>query len=301
MSVAVAGLLCVGTATYARADLGSPDPNTTCGASQSSLSFGAQCVRPPGPSAPTQPSYDHPWAVTGCQPYTEVVWATGTAAVGGPSGGYVLTPTGQHVPVLRSDPRDDYGWVWNIRCGTGLIPTYVGWTTAARTPNPCSPGRPWSQCRPGVSIPAFRAAAQGRVPLERVIAVPVSGVVGVATRVRLFPEPKVQYAQINVTVPDLGDKDSTELLHVVWIVTATPQMTEWSWPDGTRSLASEWIPQTDEAGGVIAAVVTYRVIAAGYWSDGVVLHRLPSLEVGTISVEAVLRPYDVQQVQPVAP
>ncbi|HUY60614.1 MAG TPA: hypothetical protein VMW49_01945 [Candidatus Dormibacteraeota bacterium] len=133
------------------------------------------------------------------------------------------------------------------------------------------------------------------------IAVPVSGVVGVATRVRLFPEPKVQYAQINVTVPDLGDKDSTELLHVVWIVTATPQMTEWSWPDGTRSLASEWIPQTDEAGGVIAAVVTYRVIAAGYWSDGVVLHRLPSLEVGTISVEAVLRPYDVQQVQPVAP
>ena len=181
------------------------------------------------------------------------------------------------------------------------MPRYIGWTTAARTPSPCPPSQPSPQCRPGLSIPAFRAAARGQVPPERLIAIPVSAVVGVPTRVRLDPEPRVQYARINVTVPDLGDQDSAESIHVVWVVTATPQVTEWSWPDGSRSLASEWVPQTEEQGGVIAATVTYRLVAAGYWSDGVVLHRLPSVVVGTISVEARLRPYDVQQVQPVAP
>jgi hypothetical protein len=50
-------------------------------------------------------------------------------------------------------------------------------------------------------------------------------------------------------VPDLGDGDPGEMLDVVWVVEATPQVVSWDWPDGTSSTDGNWIPQTYDSDG----------------------------------------------------
>ncbi|HEY6539031.1 MAG TPA: hypothetical protein VI138_08365 [Candidatus Dormibacteraeota bacterium] len=115
--------------------------------------------------------------------------------------------------------------------------------------------------------------------------------------VSLAPLPITEYAEINLAVPDLGDADPGELLHVVWVVVATPEVVTWSWPDGTRSLASVWVPQSYVQGGTLAGTLSYQVTATGFWSDGVHVHELPSESVGTIPVGAQLA-YSVEQIQP---
>ncbi|MGH7610609.1 MAG: hypothetical protein ACREN4_01175, partial [Candidatus Dormibacteria bacterium] len=142
------------------------------------------------------------------------------------------------------------------------------------------------------------AAAQGEVPKEVLTATPPSvGVVGVPVQVRLRPAPVEEFATINVAEPDVGDGDPGETLHVTWVVEAAPDEVVWHWPDGTTGGDSEWVPQTYEQSGSIAVSVIYDVTASGFWSDGLTVHTLPSVAVGTITVEASL-PYSVEQVQP---
>jgi hypothetical protein len=115
--------------------------------------------------------------------------------------------------------------------------------------------------------------------------------------VALAPIPQTEYAEIDVNVPDLGDGDPGETLHVVWVVEAAPEVVSWSFPDGSASSSDAWIPQTYVTTGLIRANLEYSVTAAGYWSDGVAVHDLPSVLVGTIPVGAQLN-YSVQQIQP---
>ncbi|MGH7610291.1 MAG: hypothetical protein ACREOD_10250 [Candidatus Dormibacteria bacterium] len=121
--------------------------------------------------------------------------------------------------------------------------------------------------------------------------------VGVPVDVHLTPAPTEEFATIDVDVPDLGDGDPGETLHVVWVVSAAPAVVEWHWPDATASNLARWIPQTYEEAGAISAVVVYQVTASGFWSDGLSIHALPSLVVGTMTVPAAL-PYSVEQLQP---
>ncbi len=202
--------------------------------------------------------------------------------------------SGQRVPILYSTPLTDNGWIWAVACGTPGAIRYTGPAALQRRPNPCAPG---AVCRPGFDPPGFLAAVQRKLPAEQIVVTPpTQDVVGVPVDPVLQPVPVAEQAVINVTVPDLGDGDLGEGIHVVWIVQAAPQAVVWSWPDRTQSEVARWIPQVDEQGGRILAEVDYLVSAAGFWSDGVTVHQLPSLTVGTIPVTVGL-PYDVQQVQ----
>jgi hypothetical protein len=155
-----------------------------------------------------------------------------------------------------------------------------------------------ANCLPGFDAASFLAQVEGHVPEETVQATPATlGVVGVPVDTELVPVPAVQSAEIDLRVPDLGDGDPGEMLDVVWVVEATPQVVSWDWPDGTSSTDGNWIPQTYDSDGSIQAELVYQVTANGFWSDGVTVHTLPSETVGTIRVTAQLG-YSVQQIQP---
>jgi hypothetical protein len=204
---------------------------------------------------------------------------------------------GQRVPILYLTPLFDNGWIWTVACGYPGVVRYTGAASLARQPNPCAPGTSAAACRPGYDPPGFLAAVERQLPPEAIVVIPpIQDVVGVPVDPLLQPVPVQEQAVINVTVPDLGDGDPGEGIHVVWVVQATPQAVVWSWPDGTQSEVARWVPQVDERGGRILAELDYLVTAAGFWSDGVTVQQLPSLTVGTIPVRVTL-PYSVQQVQ----
>ncbi|HVB53741.1 MAG TPA: hypothetical protein VNF24_06070 [Candidatus Acidoferrales bacterium] len=136
------------------------------------------------------------------------------------------------------------------------------------------------------------------MPNETIEVTPASlGVVGVPVNAQLTPAPESKFAEIDLMVPDAGDGDPGETLHVVWVVEATPEVVSWTWPDGSLSSVGRWVPQSYVEGGVMGAGLVYSVTAAGFWSDGVTVHDLPSISVGTIPVTAELG-YSVEQVQP---
>jgi hypothetical protein len=138
----------------------------------------------------------------------------------------------------------------------------------------------------------------GQVPTEAIDATPAgTGVVGVPVQVVLAPIPQAEYAEIDLNVPDAGDGDPGETLHVVWVVEAVPELVSWAFPDGSASTDDTWIPQTYVTTGLIGANLEYSVTAQGFWSDGVAVHELPTLSVGTIPITAQL-PYSVVQIQP---
>lgn len=274
-----------------------------CGGSTNELAFGGQCVAVQGPTAPTRPATFHPWltglptAPPACTPYQVTEWATGIATDSWSWRGSFWTLGGQRVPVLRSTPLEDTGWVWEVYCGTGAAIRYVGYQQLPRRPDPCSLATPAASCLPGFNPGSFRAAVEGRVPPEQVLATPPnSGLVGVPVDLLLRPTPVTEQAIINVTVPDLGDGDLGEGIHVEWIVQAVPQGVVWTHPDGTTTSVGSWIPQVEEQSGYLVATVTYSVQAFGFWSNGVNVYQLPPQEVGSIRVVARI-PYGIQQVQ----
>jgi len=174
----------------------------------------------------------------------------------------------------------------------------MGTAQLPRQPSPCAPGTATAACQPGYDPSGFLAAVKKQIPTEQVIPVPPSqGVVGVPVTVVLQPVPQIEQAVIDVNAPDLGDGDVGEQIHVVWVVQARPEGVEWTWPDGTQASVARWVPQVEEDGQPIVGVVTYLVAAAGFWSDGLSVHQLPSLTVGAIPITARLA-YSVQQVQP---
>ena len=280
-----------------------PGPTVGCSGSAGGVSFGGTCVAVQGPSAPTKPARDHPWilfapvAVPTCTPYSVTQWATGTSKDGWTWDGSFWTQAGQRVPILYSTPIQDNGWDWSVSCGSPGVIRYAGVASKPRSPSPCPPGVKPASCTPGLDPTDLLAAVEKDLPAETLTASPPPpGVVGVPVTVAIDPTPTIQYATINTSAPDLGDGDPGELLHVVWVVQATPEATTWFWPDGTSGIQLPWIPQVAEAHGAIRAVVTYAVTASGFWSDGVAVHPLASVRVGTLTVQASL-PYPVQQVQ----
>jgi len=305
-----AGMLACGLAVclpapLVRADFPGPGPGPTVGCSGSSgeLSFGGQCVGVSGPSAPTEPASFHHWATSvpvaqsACVPYQITEWATGIATDSWSWSGSFWSLGGQRVPVLRSTPLEDTGWVWEVFCGPDAGIRYVGYTQLPRRPDPCPLNTPVAQCLPGFNPGAFRAAAAGDVPAEVITASPpTAGLVGVPVTMVLNPQPKTAQAVIDVTVPDLGDGDLGETIHVEWVVQAAPEQISWALPNGTTTAAGVWIPQVAERSLDLVATVTYQVTAFGFWSDGVDLHQLGPQSVGTITVTSRL-PYGVQQVQ----
>ncbi len=280
-----------------------PGPTVGCSGTSGGVSFGGTCVAVQGPSAPTKPARNHPWilfvpvAVPTCTPYSVTQWATGTSKDGWAWNGSFWTQAGQRVPIVYSTPIQDNGWDWSVSCGNPGVIRFTGVASKPRSPSPCPPGVKPASCRPGLDPTGFLASVEKELPPETLtVSPPPPGVVGVPVTVSITPSPAVQYATINTTAPDLGDGDPGELLHVVWVVQAAPEATAWSWPDGTSGIQLPWIPQVAEAQGAIRAVVTYLVTASGFWSDGVSVHPLASVEVGTLTVQASL-PYPVQQVQ----
>jgi hypothetical protein len=298
ISLGLAILLSPVEATYP-----GPGPTVGCSGSTNELAFGGQCVAVQGPSAPTQPATFHPWLVglptapPACTPHEVTEWATGIATDSWSWTGSFWTLGGQRVPVLRSTPLEDTGWVWEVYCGPGAGIRYLGYQQLPRRPDPCSLGTPAASCLPGYSPGSFRAAVEGKVPAEQILATPPhSGLVGVPVNLELSPAPVMEQAIINDTVPDLGDGDLGEGIHVEWIVQAVPQGVVWTHPDGTSSTSSSWIPQVEEQLGYLVATVSYSVQAFGFWSNGVNVYQLPPQDVGTIRVTARL-PYGIQQVQ----
>jgi len=289
----------------ARADISPPGRTKVCTANADQLEFGGVCSTPRSPSAPTRPAFFHAWALTqpvnhtGCVPYDQTTWADGTAAVGGPQLNGYFFYDGQKIPRVLSDPRTDWGWEWYIPCDPKRALQFVGIVHMPRAPSPCPTGQP--DCRPGASVPGFLAAARGVVPAERIEVDPAAvGVVNVRVLAALDPVPVQKAADVRVTVADGGDLDPGERVHVLWIVTATPEPWQWRWPDGSASAIGRWVPQQDQRGAEIRVNLVYAVTAAGFWSDGITIHDLPGFTVGTIAVPSS-RSYDVQQVQPVAP
>jgi hypothetical protein len=204
---------------------------------------------------------------------------------------------GQRVPIFYSTPLEDNGWVWYVPCDSGGTVRYVGSAQLPRQPSPCTPGTAAAACQPGYDPSGFLAAVEKQIPTEQIIPVPPSqDVVGVPVTVVLQPAPTVEQAVVDVTAPDLGDDDVGEQIHVVWVVQARPEEVLWTWPDGTQASVARWVPQVEEHDQPIVGAVTYLVTAAGFWSDGLTVHQLPSLTVGTIPVTAKLA-YSVQQVQ----
>jgi hypothetical protein len=280
-----------------------PGPTVGCSGSAGGISFGGTCVAVQGPSAPTRPARTHPWilsapvAVAACTPYTVTQWATGTSKEGWSWDGSFWTEAGQRVPILYSTPIQDNGWMWTVSCGSPGAVRYTGAASKPRSPSPCSPGVRPANCSPGLDPSSLLDSVEKDLPLETLTATPPPpGVVGVPVTVTIYPVPTAQYATVNATAPDLGDGDPGELLHVVWVVEAVPAATTWFWPDGTSGTELPWIPQVARAQGIIRAVVTYAVTASGFWSDGVSVHPLATVTVGSLTVQASL-PYPVQQVQ----
>ncbi len=297
------GLCASGACATVDASYPGPGPTVGCNGTSSQMSFGGQCVGVPGPGAPTKPAAFHHWSTSlpappvACTPYTVTQWATGISADGWSWSGSFWTVAGQRVPILYSTPLKDTGWVWQVSCGSPGAVRYVGYQQLPRRPDPCLSGTPASACRPGFNATGFLDSVQGLVPAEEIQAAPPGvGLVGSPVTLTLAPNPVTQQAIINVTVPDLGDGDSAEAIHVVWVVQANPSGVDWSLPDGTASRIGNWVPQVQEQGGTVVATVTYAVTAFGFWSDGVSVHPLAQQEVGTITVGARL-PYNVEQVQ----
>lgn len=287
----------------AAAAVGPGTSNTACVGSAYATTFGGLCVGLLGPGAPTRPAVVHDWLLRApvlappCAPHYVTEWAQGeTAGKGGPDGA-IGEIDGQRIPVIFSAPLMDWGWVFLETCGPPAAIRFTGITSAARQPSPCSPGTPAAECRPGLDGSGFLAAVERQVPAESIAATPASvGVVGVPVLATLVPSPAVEYAVIDVAEPDLGDGDPGEMIHVVWVVQATPQPVAWHWPDGSRSWSGDWIPQSYARAGAVTAAIAYSVTASGFWSDGVAVHRLDTVSVGTISLGARLA-YPVEQVQ----
>ena len=233
-----------------------------------------------------------------CSPYDTTEWAAASASSTEWSGGAAWTVDGQRVPIVYSTPQTDWGWDYLITCGSGGTVRFERVIAEPRRPSPCSLQTPAPQCLPGLNPSAFLAEVASQVPTETVYATPAgTGVVGVPVQVALAPVPQAEYAEIDVNVPDLGDGDPSETLHVVWVVEATPEVVSWTFPDGYASTSDAWIPQTYVTAGLIRASLEYSVSAEGFWSDGVAVHELPSASVGTIPVAAHLS-YSVEQIQP---
>ena len=202
------------------------------------------------------------------------------------------------MPVVYSTPQTDWGWVYEVSCGDPGVVRFLHLISEPRQPSPCSSQTPAASCVPGLNPAAFVSQVQGQVPPEALKArPPTGGVVGVPVEIQLQPTPVTEFAEIDLSVPDLGDADPGEVLHVVWVVEASPEVVSWNWPDGTHSTNSTWIPQTDSADGTIQASLLYEVTASGFWSDGAGVHALPTVTVGRIPVASQLA-YPVQQVQP---
>lgn len=288
----------------ADADFPGTNPTVGCQATSGVLTFGGQCVGIQGPSAPTQPALNHRWATTpptiqaACTPYSTTEWAAAAGQGADGLGGAVWTPDGQRIPVVYSTPVTDWGWQYSVTCGTPGAVRFVQLVSAPRSPSPCVPQTAPAACLPGLEPSSFLAAVAGQVPNETIEVTPASlGVVGVPVNAQLTPAPESKFAEIDLVVPDAGDGDPGETLHVVWVVEATPEVVSWTWPDGSLSSVGRWVPQSYVEGGVMRAGLVYSVTAAGFWSDGVTVHDLPSISVGTIPVTADLG-YSVEQVQP---
>jgi hypothetical protein len=286
------------------ANLGSSPPTVACEGDASTLSFGGMCIGIQAPTSPTQPAVWHHWttvppsAPEACAPYDTTEWAAPSAVSSEWSEGAAWNVDGQRVPIVYSTPQTDRGWDYLITCGSAGVVRFLRVVAEPRRPSPCSLQTPAPQCLPGFNPSAFLAEVAGQVPSETVDATPAGGgVVGVPVQVALAPIPRVAYAEIDVNVPDLGDGDPGETLHVVWVVEATPEVVAWTFPDGSASTSDAWVPQTYVTTGLIRASLEYSVTAEGFWSDGLAVHELPSVSVGTIPVGAQLG-YSVEQIQP---
>jgi hypothetical protein len=275
-----------------------------CSGGISADSFGGVCVGLESPTPPTQPATWHHWttvppaAAEACTPYDTTEWAAASAESSEWSGGAAWTVDGQRVPIVYSTPQTDQGWDYLVTCGGAGAVRFVRVVAEPRRPSPCSLVTPAPECLPGFNPTAFLAQVSGRVPTETIDAIPAgTGVVGIPVQVVLAPLPQSEYAEIDVNVPDAGDGDPGETLHVVWVVEATPEVVSWAFPDGSVSTTATWIPQTYITTGLIRASLVYNVTAEGFWSDGVAVHELPTELVGTIPVAANLS-YSVEQIQP---
>jgi len=292
---------CTGASVYASYGIGGS--SVGCQASTSATEFNGNCIVLEGPTEPTQPSLDHHWSTSqptippACTPYDFTEWALAEGTTGGGAGGGTWTVEGQRIPIVYSTPITDWGWVYTIDCGSSASLRFTRLVFAPRSPSPCSLQTKPAACRPGLDASAFLAAVAGQVPSETIQATPTGpGIVGIAVRAWLSPTPVTKYAEIDISEPDVGDSDPGEILHVVWVVQATPEIVSWTWPDGSASSNDKWIPQTYVADGMMRATVVYSVTATGFWSDGVNVHDLPSVSVGTIPITAQLG-YSVEQVQ----
>lgn len=288
----------------AHADLGVTGPTVACQGETTALVFGGTCEGLQGPTAPTQPATWHRWttappsAPLACAPYDTTEWAAASAVSSEWSGGAAWNVDGQRVPIVYSTPQTDRGWDYLVTCGSAGAVRFLRVVAEPRRPSPCSLQTPAPQCLPGFNPTAFLAEVASQVPMETVDATPAStGVVGVPVQVALAPIPQVAYAEIDVSVPDVGDGDPSETLHVVWVVEATPEVVSWTFPDGSASASDAWTPQTYVTTGLIRASLEYSVTAQGFWSDGVAVHELATVSIGTIPVAAQLS-YSVEQIQP---
>jgi len=302
LSTVLAILVLGVSAEGASADFPNKPPTVGCQATAEAVEFGGECFGAQPPTPPTQPAADHPWLTAEpstqppCMPYETIVWAAPSGQPGdGVSG--TLWALGQRLPILYSTPQTDFGWEFTVTCGDPGTIQYQTIVRAARTPSPCSTQTLLTACLPGYDPSGFLAAAEGHVPAETIVLDPTStGVVGVPVEAQLSPVPSAAYAEVDVAAPDLGDGDPAEILHVVWVVQATPEVVLWRWPDGSTSASARWVPQTYTERGTVGASLVYEVTAAGYWSDGVSVHDLPSVTVGSIPLTAQL-PYSVEQIQ----
>lgn len=288
----------------ADADFHGTNPTVGCQATSEVLTFGGLCVGIQGPTAPTQPTLSHAWltsppsAPVACSPYETTEWAPATAASSGGAVGEVWTAEDQRVPIVISTPLTDWGWIFTVTCGAPGAVRFVRVVSGPRTPSPCTPQTAPGDCLPGLDPSEFLAAVTGQVPAETIEATPSGvGIVGVPVEAQLSPAPEPKYAEIDLAVPDAGDGDPGETLHVVWVVVATPEVVSWKWPDGSLSADGKWIPQTYVESGVMRASLVYTVTATGFWSDGVTVHELSSVSVGTIPIGGQLD-YSVEQIQP---
>lgn len=286
------------------ANFATSPPTVACQGGISALTFGGTCTGIQGPTAPTQPAIWHHWttvppaAPQACTPFESIEWAAASAVSSEWSSGAAWTVDGQRVPIVYSTPQTDRGWDYLVTCGGAVDLRFLRVVAEPRQPSPCSLVTPATQCVPGLNPTAFLADVAGQVPTEAIVATPAgTGVVGVPVQVVLAPIPRAEYAEIDLNVPDAGDGDPGETLHVVWVVEAVPELVSWAFPDGSSSTNDAWIPQTYVTSGMIRASLEYSVTAEGFWSDGVAIHELPTVSVGTIPITAQLN-YSVEQIQP---
>ena len=304
VAVAAFALCCTFLPLTGYASYGLGGSSVGCQASTSATEFNGNCVDLEAPTAPTQPALWHPWTTVppavpqACTPYSSTEWAAASGESSEWSGGAVWTVDGQRIPIVYSTPQTDWGWLYTVSCAALDAVRFVRVVGEPRSPSPCSLQTAPADCLPGLDPSGFLADVAGQVPEEKIGATPAGpGVVGVPVQAQLSPTPEAKYAEIDLAVPDVGDGDPGETLHVVWVVEATPELVSWAWPDGSGSSSGRWIPQTYVANGGIHASLVYSVRAAGFWSDGVAVHELPSVSVGTIPIAAQLA-YSVEQIQP---